>query len=86
MKNLIAELLVRLAEKEVESREMRVQVEALGVVLTALLRKLDGDQLQQITDGISAAMAAASKMQPHNVGDSVLLNSYIQRLLTPPRP
>ena len=38
MKNLIAELLVKLAQKEEESKELVAQVEALEIVVTALLR------------------------------------------------
>ena len=39
MKNLIAELLVKLAQKEEESKELVAQVEALEIVVTALLRQ-----------------------------------------------
>ncbi|WP_158783367.1 anti-adapter protein IraP [Pantoea sp. BAV 3049] len=85
MKNLIAELLVRLAEKEEESKELVAQVEALEIVVTALLRKLDGEQLQQITDNISVAMETAANACPASTEDSSLLNSYIQRMLTHPR-
>ena len=35
MKNLIAELLVKLAQKEEESKELVAQVEALEIVVTA---------------------------------------------------
>ena len=42
MKNLIAELLVKLAEKEEESKELVAQVEALEIVVTALLRHHEG--------------------------------------------
>ena len=40
MKNLIAELLVKLAQKEEESKELVAQVEALEIVVTALLRQM----------------------------------------------
>lgn len=41
MKNLIAELLVKLAEKEATAKEQVAQIEALEIVVTALVRKLD---------------------------------------------
>ena len=85
MKNLIAELLVRLAEKEEESKELVAQVEALEIVVTAILRKLEVGQLQQITDNISQAMQSASDAQNVDRHDSSMLNNYIQRLLTHPR-
>lgn len=86
MKNLIAELLIRLAEKEEESKELVAQVEALEIVVTALVRKLDEAQRQQINDSISDAMKTASDtIPPDYQHDASLLESYIQRLLNHPR-
>ncbi len=86
MKNLIAELLVRLAEKEEESKELVAQVEALEIVVTALVRKLDNAQFQQITKSITTALDTATDAAPTiNPEDSSLLESYIQRLLHHPR-
>lgn len=86
MKNLIAELLIRLAQKEQESKELVAQVEALEIVVTALLRKMDGGQLQQINDSISEAMITASTtVEPELSEDMTLLENYIQRLLNHPR-
>lgn len=86
MKNLIAELLVRLAQKEEESKERGAQVEALEIVVTALLRKLDGEQRQQINTSISEAMLTAStSIAPDYTRDASLLENYIQRLLHHPR-
>ena len=86
MKNLIAELLIRLAQKEQESKELVAQVEALEIVVTALLRKMDGGQLQQINDSISEAMQTASvTVEPELSEDMSLLENYIQRLLNHPR-
>ncbi|MBE0179796.1 anti-adapter protein IraP, partial [Klebsiella aerogenes] len=47
MKNLIAELLVNLAQKEEEAKELTVQVEALEIVVTALLRHMAEDAQQR---------------------------------------
>lgn len=87
MKNLIAELLVRLAEKEEESKELVAQVEALEIVVTALLRKLDNGQLQLISESITTAMetATANSADIINPEDTHMLESYIQRLLLHPR-
>lgn len=86
MKNLIAELLVRLAEKEEASKELVAQVEALEIVVTALVRKLDDEQFQQITQTITTALGkatdAAATIKPE---DCSLLESHIQRLLYHPR-
>lgn len=85
MKNLIAELLIRLAEKETESKELVAQVEALEIVVTALLRKTDAGQLQQINDSITSAMKTASADAAGHPEDLSLLEGYIQRLLNHPR-
>lgn len=41
MKNLIAELLITLADKEQESKELVAQVEALVIVVTAMLSHME---------------------------------------------
>ncbi|MFG1175670.1 anti-adapter protein IraP [Erwiniaceae bacterium CAU 1747] len=85
MKNLIAELLVRLAEKETESKELVAQVEALEIVVTTLLRKIDAEQLRQINESIDSAFQNASGGAQQHPEDLTLLQSYIQRLLNHPR-
>ena len=84
MKYLIAELLDKLAEKEAESKELVAQVEALEIVMTALLRKLGDEQRQELSNGISQALAtvAADGAKPE---DASLLHGYIDKLLTHPR-
>ncbi|AUX92607.1 anti-adapter protein IraP [Mixta gaviniae] len=83
MKYLIAELLDKLAEKEVESKELVAQVEALEIVVTALLRKLGDEQREALSSGISQALATASDgAKPE---DASLLHSYIDKLLNHPR-
>jgi len=85
MKNLIAELLVRLAEKETESKELVAQVEALEIVVTALLRKTNAEQLRQINESITTAMQTASSVEQEHKEDLTLLENYLQRLLNHPR-
>ncbi|WP_075180421.1 anti-adapter protein IraP [Pantoea sp. 1.19] len=85
MKNLIAELLVKLAEKEDESKELVAQVEALEIVVTAMLRHLDEETLNQLTRQVSAAMAVATQDAPIARHDARLLAGYVQKLLVHPR-
>ncbi|MCZ4059146.1 anti-adapter protein IraP [Pantoea sp. LMR881] len=83
MKHLIAELLVKLAEKEEASKELVAQVEALEIVVTAMLRKMEPEQQQSITTGIETAMVnTGADASDENV---VLLRNYIDRLLNHPR-
>ncbi|ADU68197.1 anti-adapter protein IraP [Pantoea sp. At-9b] len=83
MKNLIAELLLKLAEKEEESKELVVQVEALEIVVTALLRKLEPEQLKGITSGIESAMTPVTHQDTSP--DAMLLRNYVEKLLNHPR-
>ncbi|MDE1189431.1 MAG: anti-adapter protein IraP [Pantoea sp.] len=83
MKNLIAELLLKLAEKEEESKELVVQVEALEIVVTALLRKLEPEQLKDITSGIEVAMSPVAHQEASS--DAILLRNYVEKLLNHPR-
>ncbi|MXP48982.1 anti-adapter protein IraP [Pantoea sp. Eser] len=78
MKNLIAELLVKLAEKEEASKEQVAQIEALEIVVTALVRQ----QHQAITSSIETAMDNAADASDEN---AVLLRNHIDRLLRHPR-
>lgn len=83
MKILIAELLLKLAEKEEESKELVAQVEALEVVVTAILRKLEPDHLKSIATSIENAMHHVS--EDNSNSDALLLRNYIDRLLNHPR-
>ncbi|RWR00612.1 hypothetical protein ED28_17265 [[Pantoea] beijingensis] len=85
MKNLIAELLLKLAAKEEESKELTAQVEALEIVVTAMLRKMDEVQREEINAGIEDAIQKAAHDASANQQDASLLQGYVQKLLTHPR-
>ncbi|WP_312073146.1 anti-adapter protein IraP [Atlantibacter sp.] len=85
MKNLIAELLVTLADKEQESKALVAQVEALEIVVTALLRRMEPTEQQAIIDSIEGAMDGARVKSEVSVEDSELLQQYQKKLLKHPR-
>lgn len=85
MKNLIAELLVKLAQKEEESKELVAQVEALEIVVTALLRRMEQSEQQALIQGIDEALKAAQPATDVPDRDSELLNQYLKKLLLHPR-
>ncbi|MDU2938017.1 MAG: anti-adapter protein IraP [Enterobacteriaceae bacterium] len=85
MKNLIAELLVKLGEKEEESKELLAQVEALEIVVTSLVRHMAQDEQQKLIHSIESAMDGASPQSPIPDGDSELLRQYVKKLLRHPR-
>ncbi|EMY7925329.1 MULTISPECIES: anti-adapter protein IraP [Klebsiella] len=85
MKNLIAELLVNLAQKEEEAKELTVQVEALEIVVTALLRHMAEDAQQRLIQDIETAMEQVKPGPLVDDRDTHLLQQYIKKLLRHPR-
>ena len=85
MKNLIAELLVNLAQKEEEAKELTVQVEALEIVVTALLRHMAEDAHQRLIQDIETAMEQVKPGPLVDDRDTQLLQQYIKKLLRHPR-
>lgn len=85
MKNLIAELLVKLAEKEEESKELVAQVEALEIVVTALLRQMAQPEQQALIQSIEGALDDVTPDSDVSVHDTELLQQYIKKLLRHPR-
>ncbi|APZ05481.1 MULTISPECIES: anti-adapter protein IraP [Kosakonia] len=85
MKNLIAELLVKLAEKEEESKELVAQVEALEIVVTALLRQMAAAEQQSLILSVEGALAEALPDDQPLSRDSELLQEYVKKLLRHPR-
>ncbi|WP_313699922.1 anti-adapter protein IraP [Pantoea sp.] len=78
MKNLIAELLVKLAEKEATAKEQMAQIEALEIVVTALVRKLEPQQYLSMASSIETAMNTVTGADED---DALLLRNYIEKLL-----
>ncbi|MGG7182135.1 anti-adapter protein IraP [Klebsiella aerogenes] len=76
MKNLIAELLVNLAQKEEEAKELTVQVEALEIVVTALLRHMAEDAQQRLIQDIETAMEQVKPGPLVDDRDTQLLQQY----------
>lgn len=44
MKNFIAELLIKLAEKEDETKELTLQIKALEIIVAGLLKNIEQEQ------------------------------------------
>ncbi|WP_263057089.1 anti-adapter protein IraP [Pantoea agglomerans] len=78
----MAELLVKLAEKEATAKEQMAQIEALEIVVTALVRKLEPQQHLAITTSIETAIDNVADAEDEN---AQLLRNYIEKLLRHPR-
>lgn len=85
MKNLIAELLIKLAEKEEESKEFVAQIEALEIVVTAMLRKMEKSDREAIISNIQGALHEVRPDESVTSHDTELLEQHLERLLTHPR-
>lgn len=85
MKNLIAELLVKLAQKEEESKELVAQVEALEIVVTALLRQMAQSEQQALIQNIEGVLEQVRPDSTVSAEDSELLQQYVKKLLRHPR-
>lgn len=85
MKNLISELLVKLAEKEEESKEFIAQIEALEIVVTAMLRRMEQNDREAIISNIEGALQEVNPAETVSSHDEDLLKQYLKKLLTHPR-
>ncbi|MCA1921562.1 anti-adapter protein IraP [Buttiauxella noackiae] len=84
MKNLISELLAKLAEKEEESKEFVAQIEALEIVIFAVLERMDRSERLAIITNIEDALNETQPDDSVTADDTTLLKQYLSRLLTPP--
>ena len=77
MKNLIAELLVKLAEKDEASNEQTARLYALELVVSALLCRMNSADLNALVSGVEEDIARSTFKTEH----PELLQQHVQRLL-----
>ncbi|MCE0800352.1 anti-adapter protein IraP [Buttiauxella sp. S04-F03] len=83
MKNLISELLTKLAEKEEESKEFVAQIEALEIVIFAILERMERSERLAIITNIEDALNENQPDDSVTANDNTVLKQYLSRLLTP---
>ena len=81
MKNLIAELLFKLAQKEEESKELC----ALEIIVTAMLRNMAQNDQQRLIDQVEGALYEVKPDASIPDDDTELLRDYVKKLLKHPR-
>ena len=86
MKNLISELLAKLAEKEEESKEFVAQIEALEIVIFAMLERMERSERLAIITNIEDALNETQHDDSVAANDTTVLKQYLSRLLTPLTP
>ncbi|XLY58025.1 anti-adapter protein IraP [Salmonella enterica subsp. enterica serovar Bareilly] len=82
MKNLIAELLLKLAQKEEESKELVAQVEAF---VTAMLRNMAQNEQEMLIRQVEGALEGVKPDASVPDHDTELLRQYVKKLLRHPR-
>jgi len=85
MKNLIAELLLKLAQKEEESKELVAQVEALEIIVTAMLRNMAKNEQDTLIQQVEGALDGVKPDASIPDDDRELLRQYVQKMLKHPR-
>ncbi|EHC93951.1 Cytoplasmic protein YaiB [Salmonella enterica subsp. enterica serovar Senftenberg str. A4-543] len=99
MKNLIAELLLKLAQKEEESKELVAQVEALEIIVTAMLRNMAlivtamlrnlrnmaQNEQEMLIRQVEGALEGVKPDASVPDHDTELLRQYVKKLLRHPR-
>jgi len=85
MRQLVIDILLKMAKMDVEAKELVAQVEALEIVVTALLRHMAQPEQQALIQSIEGALEVAGpdSQVPHQ--DTELLQQYLNRLLHHPR-
>ncbi|WP_299998392.1 sigma-S stabilization anti-adapter protein IraP [uncultured Cedecea sp.] len=81
MKNFIAELLIKLAEKEEETKELVVQIKTLEVIVTGLLQSLDQEQKLRFISSVESSLESLSEGAEIDGYDSSEINKNLARLL-----
>lgn len=84
MKNFIAELLVKLAEKEDEANALRIQVDALEVVVTTLLLHMKQQPQSDLESNITATLNKLTPQEDASDHHSELLYNHVKRLFLAP--
>jgi len=81
MKNFIAELLIKLAEKEEETKELVIQVKTLEIIVTGLLQNLDQEQRLRFISSVETSLESLSDGPTIAGYDHCELNKNLARLL-----
>lgn len=86
MKNLVADVLIKMSKIEVETKDLTAQVEAQSLVLAALILTVDRALAENVSQTINQAIVSAETDFEQIVSsDVVLLRSHLNRLLTLPK-
>lgn len=81
MKNFIADLLIKILEKEEEAKDLAVQVKALEIIVTALLQNLEDDQKITFIARVESCLAGLASGTASEDYNSREISKNLARLL-----
>lgn len=83
MNNLLSQLLMKMAEKEVGEKELHAKLELLEIVIFSFISMLDDNKINELTEKVERALAETPQYKD---GDTCLtvesLTRSINRFLT----
>lgn len=83
MKQLVIDMLMKMATMDVEAKELTAQVEAQSLLVAALLIQAKSDNSLTITETVQEAIMTASRSSAEFLQTDVdLLLTHVNRLLT----
>ena len=81
MKNLIAELLLKIAEKEAETEALQARVQALEIMLASLLKNTNAMVRHSVIDDIEHCHFSTTYSPDNTDGKREMLHIYLNKLL-----
>lgn len=78
-------VLLKLAQKEEESKELVAQVEALEIIVTAMLRNMAQNEQEMLIRQVEGALEGVKPDASVPDHDTELLRQYVKKLLRHPR-
>jgi hypothetical protein len=87
MKNLVADLLIKLSRIEVDAKDLTAQVEAQALVIAGIILVLDKELADNVSSTINNAIVSAVDESSEEIltSDVELLHEHIDRLFSLPR-
>ncbi|RLM22264.1 anti-adapter protein [Brenneria alni] len=83
MNNLLSQLLIRLAEKEVGEKELHAKIESLEMLVFAIVSMLDDNEMNTLTKKVEGVLAEVTQSKGEDTYLAVeLLTRNINRFTT----
>ncbi|ATA24427.1 anti-adapter protein [Brenneria goodwinii] len=83
MNNLLSQLLMKLAEKEVGEKELYAKIELLEILVFSIISVLDDNKINELTKKVEGVLAEVPQYKGEDAGLTIeLLTRSINRFTT----